>query len=441
MRRTVALSMAAGLAALVLSLSKFHASSIADPPYDYTASSRFPWSVVFIVLLVGSAYALGLPDSNRIRRQAAMASIGAPILATLGISIAQLALGASLLPRLVVGGTVIASVPWLMLCWFASHGGSARAAKRDRIVLVASVEDEASLRWELERSQERPASLVASFTPADAAITSNGDFPIVGVVHDREATLVVLDRSAQADQSIVDQVALLHETGVRVRTLSLFYDEWLGKLPVTELERVSLMFDIGELHRMRYGRLKRMVDVVVAIAAMPVLLAVWLMVIVGNRFANPGPVLFRQVRVGKGGTNFEILKFRSMVESTGDSSWTADGDRRITAFGGFLRRTHADELPQVINILRGDLSIVGPRPEQPQYVTELRAKLPYYDLRHLVQPGLTGWAQVKYGYASNEGDALEKLQYEFWYLRHQGLALDARILVRTVRSVVGRDGR
>jgi lipopolysaccharide/colanic/teichoic acid biosynthesis glycosyltransferase len=123
------------------------------------------------------------------------------------------------------------------------------------------------------------------------------------------------------------------------------------------------------------------------------------------------------------------------------SEWTAEDDPRITPFGRWLRRTHLDELPQAVNILRGDLSIVGPRPEQPRYVEELIEKIPFYNLRHLVRPGLTGWAQVKYPYGASQADALEKLQYEFYYLRHQGLALDARILLRTIRHVVGRAGR
>jgi len=122
------------------------------------------------------------------------------------------------------------------------------------------------------------------------------------------------------------------------------------------------------------------------------------------------------------------------------AEWTSERDPRVTAFGWVLRVSHLDELPQVVNILRGDLGVVGPRPEQPQYVEELTAKLPFYPLRHLVRPGLTGWAQVKYGYARNETDALEKLQYEFWYLRHQSLRTDLRIVGRTIRSVVGSEG-
>jgi lipopolysaccharide/colanic/teichoic acid biosynthesis glycosyltransferase len=123
------------------------------------------------------------------------------------------------------------------------------------------------------------------------------------------------------------------------------------------------------------------------------------------------------------------------------NEWTGEDDPRITGFGRVMRVTHLDELPQMWNILRGDLSIVGPRPEQPRYVEELTQKLPFYDLRHLVRPGLTGWAQVKYGYAGDERDALEKLQYDFYYLRHQSIAFDLRIIGRTVRSVLGRKGR
>ena len=121
--------------------------------------------------------------------------------------------------------------------------------------------------------------------------------------------------------------------------------------------------------------------------------------------------------------------------------WTVAGDNRITPLGHLLRRSHLDELPQVLNIFTGDLSLVGPRPEQPQYVAELSEKIAFYDVRHIVRPGLTGWAQVKQGYASDENDAFEKLQYDFYYLRRQGISLDARIIRRTIRGVLRGDGR
>jgi lipopolysaccharide/colanic/teichoic acid biosynthesis glycosyltransferase len=226
-----------------------------------------------------------------------------------------------------------------------------------------------------------------------------------------------------------------------VRSLTGFYEQWLGKLPISELERVSLLFDIAEVHGGRYARLKRLLDLTAGVAAGLALVVILPFVLVGNLVANRGPLWFRQTRVGKGGSTFTILKFRTMrPEAADDGSWTLPGDVRVTPFGGFLRRTHLDELPQAVNVLRGDLSVVGPRPEQPRYVDELSDKLPFYPLRHLVRPGMTGWAQVKYGYAGDEQDALEKLQYEFFYLQQQSLALDSRIIVRTIRSVLGGQG-
>jgi len=256
------------------------------------------------------------------------------------------------------------------------------------------------------------------------------------------ATVVVVDRCALADPRVVSQAATLHESGLRVRRLSLFYEEWLGKLPLSELERASLLFDIRELHGARYLRVKRMFDIVVGLVGVVALIVIEPFVLLGNAVGNRGPLIFRQQRIGKNGTTFELWKFRTMRDGSSEgTAWTQRDDPRVTPFGRFLRRTHLDELPQLWNVLFGHLSIVGPRPEQPHYVEELCEKLPFYSLRHLVRPGLTGWAQVKYGYAGDEGDALEKLQYEFWYLGHQNIWLDSRIVGRTLRSVAGATGR
>jgi lipopolysaccharide/colanic/teichoic acid biosynthesis glycosyltransferase len=223
----------------------------------------------------------------------------------------------------------------------------------------------------------------------------------------------------------------------------MFYEQWLGKLPLGELERVSLLFDIGEVHAAAYARVKRALDAALAVVGTVAVVLILPIVVLGNAIGNRGPLFYRQPRVGRNGVAFQILKFRTMraVEAHHATAPTTEDDLRITAFGGLLRRTHLDELPQVVNILRGELSVVGPRPEQPQIVAELVGKIPYYELRHLVRPGLTGWAQVKYQYAGTDAETLEKLQYEFFYLRHQSLGLDLRIVGRTARSVVGREGR
>jgi lipopolysaccharide/colanic/teichoic acid biosynthesis glycosyltransferase len=332
-------------------------------------------------------------------------------------------------------------VPIYLALSVVSAGGRARAEERDRVVLVGGADEAAGLQDELTGHPERSATLSATLSPHAARSLEARVKPLVETVVRVGATVVVLDREAQADESIVAQAATLHEHGVRIRTLTLFYDEWLGKLPLAELERVSLMFDIGEIHQARYGRVKRMVDAMVGLAGLVVLALVTPVVLVGNLIANRGSLLYHQSRVGRNGRLFDMVKFRTMRAGEEGSDWTDENDPRVTPFGRWLRRTHVDELPQVLNILRGDLSTVGPRPEQPRYVQELIDKIPFYDLRHRVRPGLTGWAQVKYAYGSSDSDAMEKLQYEFFYLRHQSLSLDLRILGRTLRSVIRRGGR
>ena len=440
MRRLGRAALVAGIVAAVLGFGKLHASAHG---YDYTASSRFAWSLAYIGLLIISAYGAGLPDLPGSRRAAALTALVSAGASAMAISVVQILLGSAELPRFVLFGTLAVLVPWAVLCASLSRDGRAHDSRRDRVVAVAGPEESANLSRELDAHPERPAVLAWVLAPDDARSDGPSDHPLVDVVRATEATVVVLDRDGLADESIVAQAAELHESGVRIRTLSLFYDQWLGKLPVSELERIGLFFDIGELHRAQYGRVKRIIDTLAA-AAGAVLLAlivpgVWM----GNRLGNQGPLFYRQRRVGKNGLEFEILKFRTM-RPAGEgiaSTWTTEDDPRITRFGAWLRRSHLDELPQVVNILRGDLSVVGPRPEQPRYVEELEAKIPFYRFRHLVRPGLTGWAQVKYPYGASEGDAFEKLQYEFYYLRHQGLSLDLRITGRTMRSVLGRGGR
>ena len=444
MRRLGRATLIAGIVASVLGFGKLHATAHG---YDYTGSSRFAWSLAYIALLVAAAYGAGLPELTRSRRSAALTASASTGAAALAISGLQILAGSAELPRLVMFGTPAVLVPFAVLCAALSRDGRARDGLRERAVAVAGTEAGLQLRQELDGRPERPAELATLLSPEAATSRHPGEQPLIDAARATQATTVVLDRFALADESIVVQAAHLHESGIRVRTLSLFYDQWLGKLPLSELERISLLFDIGELHRARYGRVKRMLDTAAAAAAGVVVLAgvvpvVWL----ADKVANKGPLIYRQVRVGKGGREFEILKFRTMKpagdgDGLGGSAWTTENDPRITPFGAWLRRSHLDELPQVVNILRGDLSVVGPRPEQPHYVEELEAKLPFYRLRHLVRPGLTGWAQVKYPYGASEGDALEKLQYEFYYLRHQGFALDLRISGRTLRTVLGRGGR
>lgn len=425
---------------IVFGLSQVHGDVLAPEPYEFVDTGRVVWATGYTLLLMVGCYVVGLPGSARSVRSAVLNAAMAVIMASLGMSLVQLALGDALLPRFVVFGSGLLIVPSVATLSRVHRAGLDRSLPRDRVFLIGGESERLCLADELSGEPERPASLIGWCDPAETRPAADGH-TLAAEVLESGATVLVMDLRAQATPWVVATAAEVHEGGTRIRTLSLFYEEWLGKLPVSELERVSLLFDVGELHRARYARAKRIVDVLVALVGVVVLTVVTPLVVIGNLVANRGPLLFRQPRTGKGGEEFTIVKFRTMIPGSGDAEWTTENDPRVTPFGRLMRISHLDELPQMLNILRGDLSLVGPRPEQPKYVEELSAKLPFYRVRHLVRPGLTGWAQVKYGYAGDQRDALEKLQYEFYYLRRQGLALDARVLARTARHIVSGGGR
>lgn len=429
-----------GPLAVVWATSEYHARVIASDPYVFASSFRLPWACAYVALLLVAAYGAGLPSQRPGRSGAWAASVLTVVIAAVGISSAQLVTGAALLPRFVILASSATLIPWLVLCARLAADGEGRAIQATRAIVVGEMAEVSTLWLDVGLHPERPVSLALLMETSEARRTAHAA-PLVAAAVEHRANLVVLDRSALLDASVVRQAALLHERGVRIRSLTAFSDEFLGKLPVSELERASLMFDIAEIHGGGYTSLKRLMDlgcgVICAILCLLVVPVIW----VGNLVGNRGPLWFRQERVGKGGEIFQILKFRTMVDNPNvGSSWTSAHDPRVTRFGRVLRKLHIDELPQALNILNGDLSIVGPRPEQPHYVEELTSKLPFYPLRHLVRPGLTGWAQVKYGYAGDHADALEKLQYEFHYLQHQSLSRDVRIIARTARSLTGGPG-
>jgi lipopolysaccharide/colanic/teichoic acid biosynthesis glycosyltransferase len=423
---------------VVVALGEIHAHLIGH--YHPLTGNRGPWDAIYIAVLTLSAYCVGVPDLPRTVLGAWVSSSVAVSVAAVFVSIAQLALGTGVLPRFVIFGALVILVPSYAVLSTASYHIRSHDEVSDRVLVIARGDQAEILRSDLGRAPERPAAVVSSVDPAEIETDRVSPRSLEQVVAESRATLIVLDREAQSSEAVVAQAAALHAHGTRVRMLSSFYEEWLGKLPLPELERTSLMFDIQEIHAAQYARIKRIFDLFLALLASVVFVVALPIVGVLDLFGNRGPLFYRQRRVGIGGTEFTILKFRTMRDSPA-SGWTERGDPRVGLVGRWLRRSHIDELPQVINIVRGDLSFVGPRPEQPAYVEELREKIPFYDVRHLVHPGLTGWAQVKFDYGASVEDALEKLQYEFFYLRHQSLPLDARIVARTLRSVVWHQGR
>lgn len=255
-----------------------------------------------------------------------------------------------------------------------------------------------------------------------------------------EVILAITHRHA-IHQQLLDALLRCQELGYRVTNMSILYERLLGRVPVDHVGRdLHMVMRMDETAGDRlYRMLKRGVDYVLASMGLVVLGLMVPPIALVNAITSPGPLLYRQRRVGRGGRTFQMLKFRSMApdaERDYGAVWASRTDQRVTPAGRFLRRTRLDELPQVINVLRGEMSVIGPRPERPEFVELLAEELPFYRARHTMRPGITGWAQIQLAYADSVEDARAKLECDLYYIKHASPLLDARILLQTVPEML-----
>jgi sugar transferase (PEP-CTERM system associated) len=252
---------------------------------------------------------------------------------------------------------------------------------------------------------------------------------------------VVLAIDDRRNGSIMDDLLDCKMSGISIIDIQTFFERETGKVLIEYLYPSWLVFSDGFYQDIIQQYAKRAFDIVASsillFLATPFILFAVMAIYIESGFR--APVFYRQVRVGEGGKPFMLLKFRSMrvdAEKNGSAQWATKNDSRVTRVGKIIRKTRIDELPQIYNVLKGDMSFVGPRPERPNFVVDLAEKIPYYAERHRVKPGITGWAQLLYPYGSSEKDAREKLQYDIYYLKNQGLFLDTLILIKTVEVVL-----
>jgi sugar transferase (PEP-CTERM system associated) len=228
--------------------------------------------------------------------------------------------------------------------------------------------------------------------------------------------------------------------GLQISTISTFLERQLGRVDLQNLHPSWMIFSQGFTAANRVERIiKRVFDLAVSIFFLIALTPLFLLVVLAIWLADFGPVFYRQTRIGMHGEPFSLYKFRSMhpdAEADGVARWAASSDHRSTLVGRFLRRTRIDEWPQIFNVLRGEMSFIGPRPERPEFVDTLRKEIPFYDYRHTVKPGISGWAQLNYPYGASIEDACEKLKYDLFYIKNYSLLLDTLILLQTLRVVI-----
>jgi exopolysaccharide biosynthesis polyprenyl glycosylphosphotransferase len=313
---------------------------------------------------------------------------------------------------------------------------------RPRVLVIGAGYGGADLVRELNEYPEVPFDCVGivddglNYVPtARAAGTPDG---LRAAIAQKRPDIVVLTE-APCRQEALEILFDMPAPRFRIVGLHQFYERAFGRVPVRYLSGVWFM-SVLHLYQRTYHRItKRMFDMAIAglllIPAAPVMLVAALLV----RRSGPGPVFFRQARLGECGRTFDMFKLRTMnngAEKRGQPVWADENDPRITKVGRFLRLSRVDEVPQLLNVFRGEMSVVGPRPERPEFLEKLADEVPYWARRHLVKPGITGWAQIHAGYAADVDSSTEKLAYDLFYLRHRGILLDLAIVLKTARIVL-----
>ncbi len=286
-------------------------------------------------------------------------------------------------------------------------------------------------------------SMAAELLTLDTSTSLPLSEPLFELVKRMEIDIVVVALQDRRGNLPTDQLLRCRLAGIAVKEREALYEQITGKIAVEALRPSYLIFNDGFSRSPAADIAKRVVDVVFSLTGIFLTWPVMLATAIAVRIDSRGPALFRQDRVGFDNTEFTLCKFRSMrtdAEATTGAVWAKDNDPRITRCGRFIRKARLDELPQLFNILGGDMSLVGPRPERRVFVESLKQQIPYYEQRHIVKPGLTGWAQINYPYGNTVEDALQKLQYDLFYIKNQSLLFDLSILFNTIKTVVLRKG-
>ena len=282
-------------------------------------------------------------------------------------------------------------------------------------------------------------------TPHESKISNLGDLSeLDSLMHKHEVEEVLIALEHNERQRVIDIIGSCNGHSVNLKIVPDLYDIVVGQAKTNQIYGFPLIEILPELMPAWERRIKRSIDVFVSLVVLLLFSPIWLVMAIAIKLDSKGPALYRQDRVGRNGRNFRIRKFRSMLhdaESMTGPVWADRDDPRITRVGRILRKPRLDEIPQLINILKGDMSLVGPRPERPYFVEKLKKEVPYYGRRLRVRPGITGWAQIKHVYDQSLDDVRKKLQYDLFYLENMSLKMDLKIILNTIYTVFSGKGR
>jgi sugar transferase (PEP-CTERM system associated) len=352
-------------------------------------------------------------------------------------------------PGVLIGsGTFLTALGLLLVAvpaWRLAFEGMARDPHMEERVLIVGSGPAARSVADLIASQHDFSYRVVGFVDDPSSPSSErggGNRDLTDLIRRQHVDRVIVSMSDRRGRLPIRELLQAKMSGVRVEDAATTYERLTGKILIDEIKPSWLIFSDGFRASRLTRALKRVVDLALAAVGLVLAAPLILLTALAVRLESPGPVLYRQERVGENGSIFTLFKFRSMRTDAenGTPIWATDKDDRVTRIGRFIRLTRLDELPQLWNVLRGDMSFVGPRPERPFFVEQLAAKIPFYMERHAVKPGVTGWAQVKYRYGSSVEDAMEKLRYDLYYIKHLSIVFDLTIVMDTVKVILSAKG-
>ncbi len=394
-----------------------------------------PFSIIFIIWL-GLFYAAGWYDIRTIRKNLVLLET---VLVTLLLGFGLAIILFYSIPYFhITPKTTLAIFTVFFACcaflWRLAVGAVIKTP-REKVLLIGDGSDAKEIAADLEYNPHLGYKIQFHIKRSSAA-----ELEKLGDIITRESidTIVILE----TEQNKNYVAALLYKnlgTGVEIIPFADFYEMVLGKVPLGELREEWFFENIARRHR-GYNVVKRGIDIVAAILVGIYFAVLWLPLYLAVKLTSRGPFMLKQTRVGKNGTLFTHYKIRTMYERDGENSW-ADLSGYVTPVGKFLRATHIDELPQLWNILRGDLSLVGPRPDLADFFKKLEAQIPYYAIRTLVKPGVTGWAQTNYPITASLEETRVRLSYDLFYLKHYSFMIDLLIVLKTLKTVLTAAGR
>ncbi len=287
------------------------------------------------------------------------------------------------------------------------------------------------------------AFVIGDEEECDGVLSYSGIDKIKNLIQEHKITKIILAENPHHSDRLRAILFDCIKEKISYENLPNFYEKITGKIPVRSLTQTWFLENLNEGSKQFFSLAKKISDIFFATFIFVVTIPFWPIIALIIKLESKGPIFYKQIRIGQYEKKFNIIKFRTMKDNAekDGAQWAQKNDTRITTFGNFMRIARIDEIPQVINILKGEMSFIGPRPERPEFTEKLKEKIPFYNERHLVKPGLSGWAQINYDYGASEEDSLRKLQYDLFYIKNRSIYLDISIVLKTIATVLSRAGR